>query len=50
MRRGGVSSSTRCEKSVMKKLCKNALRVFKETKERACVHCFWLAEPLGVTS
>ena len=32
----------------MRKLCKNALRVFREIKERACVHCFWLAKPLGL--
>ena len=49
MRRGGswVSSSTWGEKGTMRKLCKNALRVFKEIEERACVHCFWLAKPLG---
>ena len=50
MGRGGlwVSSSAWCEKGVMRKLCKNALRVFREIEERACVHCFWLAKPLGV--
>ena len=32
---------------MMMKLCKNALRVFREIKERACVHCFCLAKPLG---
>ena len=50
MRRGGlwVSSSAWCEKGMMRKLCKNALRVFREIKERACVHCFWLVKPLGL--
>ena len=32
---------------MMRKLCKNSLRVFKEIEERACVHCFCLAKPLG---
>ena len=51
-RRGGlwVSSSAWCEKGMMRKLCKNALRVFKEIKERACVHCcYCLAKPLGLS-
>ena len=49
MRRGGlwVSSSAWCEKGMMMKLCNNALRVFREIKERACVRCFCLAKPLG---
>ena len=49
MRRGGlwVSSSVWCEKGMMKKLGKNALRVFREVKERAYVHCFCLAKPMG---
>ena len=47
MRRGGlwVSCSAWREKGMMRKLCKNALRIFREIKERACVHCFWLAKP-----
>ena len=42
MRRSGLWVSNRawCEKG-------NALRVFREIKGRACVHCFWLAKPLG---
>ena len=49
MKRGGlwVSSSTWCEKGMMRKLRKNALRVFREIEERACVHCFRVAKPLG---
>ena len=35
---------------MMRKLGKNALRVFKEIKERAYVHCFSLAKPLGSPS
>ena len=47
MRRGGlwVLSSTWCEKGMMRILCKNALRVFREIKERACVHCFASPNP-----
>ena len=50
MRRGGlwVSSSAWWEKGMMRKLFKNALRVFREIKERASVHCFCLAKPLGL--
>ena len=50
MRNGGiwVSSSKLCEKGMMRKLCKNALRVFREIKERACVHCFFVTKPLGL--
>ena len=50
MRRGGlwVFSSAWREKGMMRKLCKNTSRVFREIKERACVHCFWLAKPLGL--
>ena len=50
MRRGGllVFSSAWREKGMMRKLCKKALRVFREFKERTCVHCFWLAKPLGI--
>ena len=49
MRRSGlwVFSSAWREKDMMRKLCKNALRVFREIKEGACVHCFCLAKPLG---
>ena len=49
MTRGGlwVFSSAWREKGMMRKLCRNALRVFREIKEIACVHCFWLAKPLG---
>ena len=38
MRRGGlwVSSSAWCEKSMVRILCKNALRVFRERKEPVC--------------
>ena len=50
MRRGGlwVSSSAWCEKGMMRKLCKKALRAFREIKVRACVHCFRLTKPLGM--
>ena len=50
MRRGGlwVSSSAWREKDMVKKLYKKALRVFREIKERACVHRFCLAKPLGL--
>ena len=38
-----------CEKGMMmRKLSKNASRVFREIKERARLHCFWLAKPLGM--
>ena len=49
-KRGGlwVCSSAWCEKGVMRRLRKNALRVCGEMKERACVHSFWLARPLGI--
>ena len=52
MKRGGlwVFSRAWCEKGIMRKLCKNALRVFREIKKRACVHCFCLAKPLGTQS
>ena len=42
MKRGGlwVLSSAWYEKGMMRKSCKNALRVFKEIKDTACVHCF----------
>ena len=43
----GYLSGAWCEKGMMRKLCKNALRVLREIKERACVHCFCPAEPLG---
>ena len=48
MRRGGlwVFSSAWRDKGMMRIVCQNALRVFREIKERACVHCFWLAKPL----
>ena len=51
MRRGGfwVSSSAWYEKSMVWILCKNALRVFREIKERACVHRLYLAKPLGLS-
>ena len=51
MGRGGlwVSSRAWCEKGMVRKLCKNALRVFREIKETACVHRFCLAKPLGPT-
>ena len=50
MRRGElwVSSSAWCEKGMMRKPYKNALRICRVIKERACVHCFWLAKPLGI--
>ena len=49
LRRGGlwVCSSAWCEKGIMRRLCKSALRVGGEIKERACVHSFWLTKPLG---
>ena len=49
LRRGGlwVCSSARCEKGIMRRLCKSALRVGGEIKERACMHSFRLAKPLG---
>ena len=43
----GIDSAW-CEKGMMRKLSKNALRVFREIKERAYVHCFRLAKPLGI--
>ena len=43
-----VWNSAWCEKGMMRELCKNALRVFREIKVRACVHCFCLAKPLGI--
>ena len=48
MMRGGlwVSSSAWCEKGMMRKLYKNSLWLFREIKDRACVHCFCLAKPL----
>ena len=50
MTRGGlwVCSSAWCEKGIMRRFCKNASRVFGEFKERACVHSFGSAEPLGI--
>ena len=47
---GYLSSSPWCEKGMLRKLCKNALRVFGAIKERACVHCFWLVKPLRFIS
>ena len=43
MRRGGlwVCSSAWCEKGVMRRLYKSALRACGEIKERAYVHFFW---------
>ena len=43
----GMQRSAWCEKGKMRRLRKNALRVCGEIKERACVHSFWLAKPLG---
>ena len=43
----GIYSGVWCEKGVIRRLCKNALRVCGEIKEGACVHYFWLAKPLG---
>ena len=45
-----VWSSAWCEKGVMRRFCKNALRVCGEIKERACVQSFWLAKLLGKIS
>ena len=42
----GIYSGVWCEKGVIRRLCKNALRVCGEIKEGACVHYFWLAKPL----
>ena len=42
-----VCSSAWCEKGVMRRLCKTALRICGEIKERACVRSFWLAKHLG---
>ena len=52
MMRGGlwVCSSTWCEKGIMRRFCKNALRVFGKIKESACVHSFGSAKPLGFQS
>ena len=36
------------DKGTMRRLCKNALMVYEEIKERVCVHSSWLAKPLGV--
>ena len=51
MKRGGlwvpVCSSGWCEKGVMRRLCKDTLRVGGEIKERACMHSFWVAKPMG---
>ena len=49
MSRGGLwaFSSAWRDKVIMRRLCKNASRGGGEVKERACVHCFWLAKGLG---
>ena len=51
MERGGlwvpVYSSGWCEKGVMRRLCKDTLRIGGEIKERACMHSFWVAKPMG---
>ena len=42
-----VCSSACCEKSLMRRLCKNAFRVGWKIKERACVHSFWFTYSWG---